>query len=163
MNIKLLGFLTITCILANPLYGFNSKRLELEADMYKTRIFSSVPADEGMIKSSVSSFLTDNEIFQPKYIQLETFQKFYNDIIQQTEEKNLIAFSEICKKIYDVSDDRYKAGIYLLLEKVQEKSFKQLATLKKLQQFKQYDLKPRNIDADRTLDYFLNIDSVSEH
>ena len=70
-------------------------------------------------------------------------------------------FSTVCKKIYDESDSTHKAGIYMLLEKVTEKSLKQLATLKKLQQFKkQYDSKPRSADADSTLNYFLNIDSI---
>ncbi len=161
MNMKLLGLLMMTFMLANPTYGVNHKRLELEADIHKTRIFSGIPSDESMIKSSVSSFLSENETFEPKYTQHEAFLKFYSETIPQVEEDSFLMFSTVCKKIYDESDSTHKAGIYMLLEKVTEKSLKQLATLKKLQQFKkQYDSKPRSTDADSTLNYFLNIDSI---
>lgn len=164
MTIRILGLLMMVFTLVNTAYGFNPKRLELEADIYKTRIFSGIPTDETMVKKSVSSFLNEGEVFEPKYTQHEAFLKFYSDSIQQVEEGNFIDFSVVCKKIYEESDDMHKAGIYMLFEKVKEKSLKQIATLKKLQQFKeQYDSKPKSMDADSTLNYFLNIDTTPVH
>lgn len=154
----------MTFTLANAVYGFNSKRLELEADIHKTRIFSGIPTDETMVKKSVSSFLNEGEVFEPRYTQHETFLKLYSDGVQQVEEDNFIKFSSVCKKIYEESDDTHKAGVYMLFDKVKEKSLKQIATLKKLQQFKEHhDSKPKSMDADSTLNYFLNIDTTPIH
>lgn len=164
MTIRILGLLMMTFTLANTVYGFNPKRLELEADIHKTRIFSGIPTDETMVKKSVSSFLNEGEVFELKYTQHETFLKLYSDSVQQMDENNFINFSVVCKKIYEESDETHKVGVYMLFEKIKEKSLKQIAILKKLQQFKeQYDSKPKSMDAESTLNYFLNIDTASVH
>jgi hypothetical protein len=161
MNIKFLGALIMASQLTASAYGINHKRLEFEADTYEHRIWSRVPSDEKMIKGSLS-FIGDEDKVDQKYTQIASFVKFYKEVNNEINDERFLDFSETCKKIFEESDsDRNKAAVYMLLEKVREKSLKYLSSVEKLEKFKrQHEDKFKETNANSSLDYFLNIDRV---
>ena len=161
MRIKLLVIIVTAFQLTTSAYGINHKRLEFEADTYQHRIWSRVPSEVKMIKGSLS-FLCDEDKFDKKHAQSGGFLKFYKEVNDEIKDEIFIKFSEVCRKIFEGSEnDRNKAAVYMLLEKVREKSLKYLGTLKKLEDFKkQYADKLKETDANSSLEYFLNIDKV---
>lgn len=161
MNIKFLGALIMASQLTTSAYGINHKRLEFEADTYEQRIWSRVPSDEKMIKGSLS-FIGDEDKVDQKYTQAASFFKFYKEVNNEINDERFLNFSEACKKIFEESEnDRNKAAVYMLLEKVREKSLKYLSSVEKLEKFKrQHEDKFKETNANSSLDYFLNIDKV---
>lgn len=161
MSIKFLGVLIMASQLTTSAYGINHKRLEFEADTYEHRIWTGVPSKEKMIKESLS-FIGDEDKFEQKYIQTASFLKFYKEVNNEINDEIFLNFSGTCKKIFEESDnDRSKAAVYMLLEKVREKSLKYLSSLEKLEKFKRrHAEKFKATDVNGSLDYFLNIDKM---
>ena len=157
MNIKFLGALIMISQLTTSVYGINHKLLEFEADTYEHRIWSRIPSEETMIKGSLS-FISDEDKFDPKYIQVASFLKFYKEANNEINHESFLNFSETCKKIFEESDnDRNKVAVYMLLEKVREKSLKYLSSVEKLEKFKrQHEDKFKETNVNGSLDYFLN-------
>ncbi|MBY0293069.1 MAG: hypothetical protein K2W92_07280 [Alphaproteobacteria bacterium] len=163
MNNKILCITIMACLLATSAYGVNYKRLKLEADTYQHRIWARVPSEEQMIKRSLS-FLTEKEEFDPKYTQAERFLQFYQDTTEEIKNEYFMQFATICKKIYEEGKFKDRISIYMLFEEVKKMSLKHLALLRKLKRCKQQeDTQVREIDAEKMLDYFLNIDQVDRN
>ncbi|MGC8483234.1 MAG: hypothetical protein ACP5OE_06280 [Thermodesulfobium sp.] len=156
-----MGIIVVAFQLTTSAYGINPKRLEFEADTYQHRIWSRVPSEVKMIKESLS-FLSDDDKFDKKYAQPEGFLKFYKEVNDEIKDESFLRFSAECRKIFEGSEnDRNKVAVYMLLEKVSEKSLKYLRSLKKLEKFKsQYEDKLKETDTNSSLEYFLNIDKV---
>ena len=159
MTIKFLGVILMTSQLTTLAYGVNYKRLDFEADTYQHRIWSRVPSDDKMVKSSLS-FLSDEDKFDEKYTDFNEFIHSYNEANKEIENENFSQFSGTCKKIFEENNsDRNKAAVYMLLEKVREKSLKHLKSLKKLEKFKKQETNKLKQDyINKSLKYFLNVD-----
>lgn len=125
MSIKFLGAMIMALQLTTSAYGINHKRLELEADTYQHRIWSRVPSDETMVRGSLS-FVSKEDSFDPRYTQAESFLKFYKEANDEIKDEGFLGFSDTCKKIFETSDDLHKAAVYILLEKIREKSLHHL-------------------------------------
>lgn len=163
MSIKFLGAMIMALQLTTSAYGINHKRLELEADTYQHRIWSRVPSDETMVRGSLS-FVSKEDSFDPRYTQSESFLKFYKEANDEIKDEGFLGFSDTCKKIFETSDDLHKAAVYILLEKIREKSLHHLKSIKKIEAFKrEYENTLNEKDANGSLDYFLNIDSIKAH
>ena len=163
MSIKLLGIMIMTLHLTTSAYGINHKRLELEADTYQHRIWSRTPSDETMVRGSLS-FLSKEDSIDPRYTQTESFLKFYKEANDEINDERFLVFSDTCKKIFEESDNLHKAAIYMLLEKIREKSLHHLKSIKKLEAFKrEHESTFNEKDANGFLNYFLNIDSIKTH
>ena len=163
MSIKFLGIMTMALQLTTSAYGINYKRLELEADIYQHRIWSRTPSNEEMVRESLS-FVSKEDSFDPRYIQSDSFLKFYKEANDEIKHEGFLSFSDTCKKIFDTSDDLHKAAVYILLEKIREKTVHNLKLIKKMNEFKKEHRSNFNDeDASKSLDYFLNIDHVDVH
>ena len=105
----------------------------------------------------------DVDVIDPKYTQAESFLKFYNESNETIGRAPFLRFSSTCKKIFDESDNRHKAAVYMLLESVKEESEKLVKMRKRIEEAnRQYEENPpeRDPDSDRILDYFSNIDKI---
>lgn len=163
MNIKFLGAMVMALQLTTSAYGINYKRLELEADTYQHRIWSRVPSDETMVRRSLS-FVTKEDTIDPKYTRSESFLDFCREANDEIKDEGFLGFSNTCKNIFESSDDLHRAAVYMLLEKIREKSLHHLKSIKKIEAFKrEYENTHNEKDANGSLDYFLNIDTVDVH
>ena len=164
MNIKFLGIMIMALTITTSAYGVLRKILALEADTHIHRIWSGTPSDEEMIKKSLI-FMSkeDVDVVDPKYTQAESFLQFYNESNETIGRAPFLRFSSTCKKIFDESDNRHKAAVYMLLESVKEESEKLVKMRKRIEEAnRQYEENPpeRDPDSDRILDYFSNIDKI---
>ena len=162
MNIKFLGIMIMALTITTSAYGVLRKILALEADTHIHRIWSGTPSDEERIKKSLI-FVSkeDVDVIDPKYTQAESFLKFYNESNETIGRAPFLRFSSTCKKIFDESDNRHKAAVYMLLERVREESEKLLKMRRRIEECnRQYEDTPRerDPDIDRILDLFLNFD-----
>lgn len=163
MSIKFLGSMIMVLQLTTSAYGINYKRLELEADTYQHRIWSRVPSDETMVRGSLS-FLNKEDPIDPRYTQTKSFLKFYKEANDEIKDQDFLGFTVTCKKIFEESDNLHKAAVYMLLEKIKEKSLNHLRSLEKLEKFKrEHENTLNEKDASGSLDYFLNFDSIKAH
>ena len=109
--------------------GHNAKLLEIEANRYKSRIFSvsrllETPEKEAEeIQETSLSFLRDRDPLDPKYLSLRAFENFYDLVIQSPHKTPaFLDFAQICHNIYlGAADEKKKVGIFMLFEKVSEK------------------------------------------
>ena len=161
MTIRFLCLLMINCLMVHDTWAFNPKRLELEADNHTMKIFSKLIPQKDMITRSISSVLDDHQIPNASYCQPEVFQELYNATKQLSEEPQLLTFADVCKEIYDQSNDLTKAGVYLLLNKVKEKSLKQIKALNKVAEFKkEIELRPSDLNPDNPFESFWNLFNI---
>ncbi|MBY0501690.1 MAG: hypothetical protein K2P93_06795 [Alphaproteobacteria bacterium] len=158
MNIKILGMFIMISHITSSSYAINFKRLEMEADTYHHRILSGVASDEKMIRKSLC-FLSDKDAYDEKYKQPATFNQFYENTMDRVKHHSFSLFSQTCKKMFEEEEnEKNKAAIYLLLEKVSEKSLAHVNTLQRLQEFKRHHDDGNEKDISGSFDYFLNID-----
>ena len=163
MSIKFLGTMIVALQLTTSAYGINHKRLELEADIYQHRIWSKTPSDEEMVRKSLS-FMSKEDSFDSRYTQSESFLKFYKKVNGEIKHEGFLSFSDTCKKIFETSDDLHKAAVYMLLERVTERTSDNLKFVTRMDSLKkEYENAPYEKDANGTLEYFLNIDTVDVH
>lgn len=160
MSIKFLGTMIVALQLSATAYGISYKRLEHEADTYQHRALSKTPSDQEMVKKSLS-FMSKEDLFDPKYTQSESFLKFYKETNDELKHDGFLSFSDTCMSVFEMSDDLHKAAVYMLLERVKKiiadkvKLFKRMETLKQ-----QHGDNFSKREADESLTYFLNIDVV---
>ena len=157
MKYQILGVVVMALQLTSA-HGINYKRLEQEADTYHHRIWLNTPHPAKALKRSLV-FLTDTDLVERRYTKPEKFLKLLVKANREIPNPSFYQFSKTCKEVFESSEDRHKAAVYILLETVREKSLRYLKTLKRVEEFKRVeDRTVRAKGADQALEYFLNID-----
>lgn len=162
---KIGGVILMTSQLTTAAYGGkNHMLLDLEATAYHSKIWSNIPSSKSTIKQSFG-FLYSLEDVDAKYTKPSSFQGFYGEIESNIRDPKLTCFAQVCKEIYEESDnDTARVAIYMLLEEVTKKYQRDLKQLARLEAFKsqQSEKSPHNTEA--ILSEFLNADkNLSSH
>jgi len=159
MLVRLLQIFTMIASLSTQALACNYKLLELEADSFHTKIWSGVLITESLVKENLA-FLRDEKDISQTPAHPEGFYALYQDITDKIKDKRFQQFADICKNIYESNNNLTKASVYMLLQKVGDKSLKELNTLKKLAAFKRQDSRREHSDIGSKLDFFLNADKT---
>ena len=165
MILKLLGIVTVLSQLTHMAYSSNIKILDMEADTFKTKIWSNDDISESNIKESLI-FLYNPEEVDKKYCNQKEFNKLYFDITHKIEKEEFLRFANSCQQIYENNENNIKIAVHMLFEKVSEKYYKDFKILKKLESFKKQEnqfFRSKSSNED-ILNIFINADkNVNVH
>lgn len=136
---KIFTIVLLTACLSKTSYSSaNITLLDMEIDTWSSKVWRGDVNDKSDIKGSIN-FIYSLDTIDKKYLDITSFKEFYKKSRDEVKEISDLSknhfpqFVSLCKKAYkEMNDDKFRVGIYMLLEGVTKRHLEYVRRAKSL-------------------------------